>query len=146
MTSEASVLFQIFLVLNLLRGHSSRHAAASVSSRPNYCTDSLFEVSPFTEEAAGARKQMLSEQDTADLGIFLPPLGIYFVAEVSHLTSPCCFLVCTTQLDATESFFLFLAFQMCLSRVAFMRAGRHTVSYPVRVLFSDCNNNDRPQL
>lgn len=36
--------------------------------------------------------------------IFLPPLGIYFVAEVSHLTSLHCFLVCATRLNAMESF------------------------------------------
>ena len=42
--------------------------------------------------------------------IFLLPLGIYFVAEVSHLTSPCCFLEYATGLNAVESFLLFLTF------------------------------------
>lgn len=60
----------------------------------------LFEVSPFTEEAAGSRKEILSEWDTGDLAGASAPLGIHFVAEVSHLTSPWCFLVCATRLNA----------------------------------------------
>lgn len=42
-------------------------ALASVSSRANDCTDFLFEVSRFTEEAAGSRKKILPEWDTRDL-------------------------------------------------------------------------------
>lgn len=64
MTSEASVLLQIFLALKLLR---ECRPPASVSSRANDCTDFVFEVSRFTEEAAGSRKEILSEWDTGDL-------------------------------------------------------------------------------
>lgn len=54
-----------------IKSFQRRRAAATplppINSRQKSCTDFVFEVSPFTEEATGSRKEMLSEGDTRDL-------------------------------------------------------------------------------
>lgn len=93
MTSEASVLFQVFLALNLFRGCAAASLLPLLAGQTAAPT-LPFEVSAFTEEAAGSRREILSEWGPQGLDEISTPLGIHFVAEVSHLTSPCCFLVC----------------------------------------------------
>lgn len=113
---------------------SSQRMQAAAAPLPLLVAEQTTTLTFYLKSPLSPRRQQDLERRCYQSGtpetwiIFLPPLGIYFVAEVSHLTSACGFLVCTARLEAIESFLLFLTFQRCRSLVAFMWAGQDIVS------------------
>lgn len=83
---------------------------------PLFTTDQTTVLTFYLKSPHSLRRQQDLEKRYYQSGaletwvIFLPPLGIYFVAEVSHLTSPYRCLVWATRLHAVDSFLLFLTF------------------------------------
>lgn len=97
-----------------IKSFQRRQAAAT--PLPSLTTDKSPALTFYLKSPLSLRRQQDLEKRCYQRGtletwmIFLPPLGSHFVAEVSHLTSLRCFLVCATRLNAMESFLLFLIF------------------------------------
>lgn len=140
MTSKVSSLSDISSIQSF---HRMQAAATPV---PLFTADQTTVLTFCLKSPLSLRRQQDLEKKYYQNGaletwvIFLPLLGIYFVAEVSHLTSPCCFPAWATQLRTIDSFFLFLTFR-CLSPVLpYCGLGTMQCLPPIRILFRDCAN------